>query len=139
MKINDRDLYWVADAICRSFILAAVDEVWYRKLRDSRTMYSQVTVKQLLAHLHTVCTGLHEIEAITILPSMMSIYEDVDSISKYINVLEDTRKRSARASMSITDKQVMAIASRAFLASGNNKMDCRQWNKFLPDQRTWFV
>ena len=103
-KINNRDLYEVADAGCQSFILAAVDEVRYRKLRDSRTIYSQVTAKQLLAHLRTVCTGLHEIKEITILLSMMSMYEDMESIPKYINVLEESRKRSARAAMTITDK-----------------------------------
>ena len=50
---------------------------------------------------------------------MMSMYENVDSIPEYINVLEDARKRSARAAMTITDKQVMVISSCAILASGN--------------------
>ena len=47
------------------------------------------------------------------------MYEDVDSFPEYINVLEDVRKRSARAAMTITNEQVMAITSRAILASGN--------------------
>ena len=37
-EINNRDLYDVADAGCRSFILVAVDEVWYRELCDSHTI-----------------------------------------------------------------------------------------------------
>ena len=36
--INDRDLYDAAKAGCRSFILDAVDGVWYRELRNSRTI-----------------------------------------------------------------------------------------------------
>ena len=70
---------------------------------------------------------------------MMSMYEDVDSIPKYINVLEDARKRLARAAMTITDKQVMDIASHAVLTSGNYDTECRQQNKLPPYQCTWFV
>ena len=50
---------------------------------------------------------------------MMLMYKDVDSIPEYINVLKEERKRLARAAMTITNEQVMAITSRAILASGN--------------------
>ena len=93
--------------------------MWYCELRDSCAIYSQVTANQLLAHLRTLCTILHEIDSITILPSIMSMYEDVESMPEYINVLEDARKRSACAAMTITNEQVMAIASHAVFASGN--------------------
>ena len=67
------------------------------------------------------------------------MYEDVDSIPKYINVIKDARKRLSRAAMTITDEQVMAISSHAVLASGNYDTECREWNKLLTDQRMWFV
>ena len=54
-------------------------------------------------------------------------------------MLEDARKRSARAAMTITNEQVMAIASRAILASGNYDTKCKKWNNLLPYQRTWFA
>ena len=85
-KINDNDLYEVADAGYRSFILAAVDEAWYHELSNLRTIHSQATANQLLAHLRT---GIQNIDAITILPSMMSMYKYVDSIPEYTNVIED--------------------------------------------------
>ena len=49
----------------------------------------------------------------------MSMYEDVESMPEYINVLEDARKRSTCAAMTITNEQVMAIASHAVFANGN--------------------
>ena len=93
--INDRNIYDAANAGCRSFILDYVDDVWYRELCNLRTIYLQVTSKALLAHMRAVCTGLHEIDVITILPSILTMYENVESIPEYINVLEDARKRSA--------------------------------------------
>ena len=41
--------------------------------------------------------------------------------------------------MTITDEQVMDIASRAILASSDYDTKYKQWNKLPPDQRTWFV
>ena len=111
--------------------------MWYCELRDLHTIYSQVTDKQLLAHLRTVFAGLHETDVITILPSMMSMYEYVDSILDYINVIEDIRKRLAIAAMTITNEQVMDITSRVVLASGNYDTKCKHWNKIPPDQHTW--
>ena len=117
--INDHDLYDVVNADCCAFILAAVEDVWYCELRDSQTIYSQVTAKRVLAHLCDVCTGREKIDAITILPLMMTMYKEVGSIPEYINELEDALKCAARADLPITDKQVMAITSHAVLDSGD--------------------
>ena len=68
-------MYDVTDPGCRAFILAAVEDIWYRELRNLRTIYSQVTAKRLMAHLGDVCTGLHKIDAITILMLMMTMYK----------------------------------------------------------------
>ena len=69
----------------------------------------------------------------------MLVYEGVDSIPEYINVLKDARKLLARASMIITDEHVMYISSCAVLASGNYNTKCKQWNKLPLDHRTWFA
>ena len=67
------------------------------------------------------------------------MYEDVDSIPEYINVLKDARNRLARAAMTITDEQVMAISSPSVLASDDYHTECKQWNKLLTYQCTWFA
>ena len=41
--------------------------------------------------------------------------------------------------MTITNEQVMAVASRAILASSDYDTECKQWNKLPPEQRTWFA
>ena len=42
------------------FIWDAVDEIWYKDLKDPRTFYNSVTSTALLAHLDTNCGGLHQ-------------------------------------------------------------------------------
>ena len=41
--------------------------------------------------------------------------------------------------MTITDEQVMDIASRTVLVSGNYDTKFKQWNKLPSDQHTWFT
>ena len=48
---NDRQLYETADNACRSFIMAVVDETWYKELEDPDTFYTKVTALKLLDHL----------------------------------------------------------------------------------------
>ena len=67
------------------------------------------------------------------------MYEYVVIIPEYINVLKDTRKRLERAAMTIIDDQVMAIASRSLLDISDYNIECKQWNKFTIDLRTWFA
>ena len=44
---NDRQLYETADNACRSFIMAVVDETWYKELEDPDTFYTKVTALKL--------------------------------------------------------------------------------------------
>ena len=48
---NNRQLYETADNACRSFIIAVVDEMWYKDLKDPDTFYTKVTALKLLDHL----------------------------------------------------------------------------------------
>ena len=82
----------------------------------------------LLNHLRVVCTSLHEVDAVTIGPAMLNMYNDAESIPQYINMLEEARKRSPRADLPIADDTVFAIASCLDLASGNVPHDCKKWN-----------
>ena len=48
---NDRQMYETAENSCRSFIVAVVDETWYKELEDPDTFYTKVTTLKLLDHL----------------------------------------------------------------------------------------
>ena len=63
---NDRQMYKTADNACRSFIMAVVDEMWYKELEDPDTFYTKVTALKLLDHLTEFCAGLHTVDAVDI-------------------------------------------------------------------------
>ena len=50
-QINDRQIYETADNACQSFIMAVVDETWYKYLEDLDTFYTKITALKLLYHL----------------------------------------------------------------------------------------
>ena len=63
---NDRQLYETANNACCSFIMAMVDETWYKELEDPDTFYTKVTALKLLDHLTEFCAGLHTVDAVNI-------------------------------------------------------------------------
>ena len=72
---NDRQLYETADNVCQSFIMAVVDETWYKELEDPGTFYTKVTALKLLDHLTEFCSGLHTVDAVDILQVMKTLYK----------------------------------------------------------------
>ena len=63
---NDRQLYETSDNACRSFIMAVVDETWYKELKYPDIFYTKVTALKLLDHLPEFCAGLHTVDAVDI-------------------------------------------------------------------------
>ena len=81
-KLNDCELYKVADAGCKAFILATVASMWYNELRCPEMIYLWVTPWVLPAHLNKVCKILHEIDVVTISLTMPTIITQTASPSK---------------------------------------------------------
>ena len=63
---NKRQFYETADNTCRKFIIAIVDETWYKELEYPDTFYTNVTALKLLGHLTKFCSGLHTVNAVDI-------------------------------------------------------------------------
>ena len=55
-RINGRQLYEKSNNACQSFIMAVVNETWYKELEDPDTFYTKVTALKLLDHLTEFCT-----------------------------------------------------------------------------------
>ena len=60
--VNDYKLYTKATLEARALILHAVDETWFLELKDEETLFTQVTPRQLLDHLQSICGRFHPIE-----------------------------------------------------------------------------
>ena len=94
MYLEDYALYNTVVRGASAFILGVVDPVWYQDLRHPTTFYTAVLPATLFDRLKDRCTGLHAIDAINLPFIIQGYYADASSMPVYINMLEDSQKRS---------------------------------------------
>ena len=117
-RINDRQIYKTAKNACRSFIMAVVDEIWYKELEYPDTFYTKVTALKLLDHLTEFCAGLHTVDAVDIPQVMKSLYKDSEGVPQFIDAVEAAQRKSKRAKLVINDEYLHAVALKYLLHSG---------------------
>ena len=112
---NYRQLYETADNACCSFIMAVVDETWYKELEEPDTFYTKVTALKLLNHLTEFCAGLHTVDAVGIPHIMKLLYRDSEGVPQFINAMEAAQRTSKRAKLVINDKYLHDVALKLLL------------------------
>ena len=117
-QINDRQLYKTADTAWRSFIMAVVDETWYKELEDPDTFYTKVTALKLLDHLIEFFARLHIVDTVDIPQLMKTLYKDLDGVTQFINAVEAAQRKSKREKLVINDDYLQALALKSLLQSG---------------------
>ena len=75
----------------------------------------EVTTTNILAHFQSNCSGLHEVDAITIQGKMMDYFVQAEVIPQYINTMESAQAHTKRAKLPISDEALFAILNRAML------------------------
>ena len=134
---NDRQLYKTADNACRSFIMTAVDETWYKELKDPDTFYTKVTAIKLLKHLTEFCSGLHTFDAVDITQLMKELYKDLDGVPQFINAMEAAKRKSKHAKLVINDEYLHAVVLKLLLQSVEYETETREWSKLPEADQTW--
>ena len=64
--MNNYKVFAKAKLEARALILHTVDETWVLGLKDEETIFTQVTPRQLLEHLQSICGGLHAIDVLAL-------------------------------------------------------------------------
>ena len=115
--MNDYKLYAKAKLEARALILHAVNETWVLKMKDKENLFTQVTPRQLLDHLHSICSGLNAIDVLALQNDMKEYHMDSEGILKYIKTLEAAQKKSKRGTGNnpITDANLLPIETNATL------------------------
>ena len=65
-RMNDYKLYAKAKLEARALILHTVDKTWVLELKDKETLFTQVTPRQFLDHLQSICGRLHAIDVLSL-------------------------------------------------------------------------
>uniref|UniRef100_A0A7S4JRA9 Uncharacterized protein n=1 Tax=Odontella aurita TaxID=265563 RepID=A0A7S4JRA9_9STRA len=136
-RINDYCLYVAAERDVQRFVLAVIEDTWVCELKHSTTFYTQVRGISLLAHLQSICSGLHALDALALQNEMKGFHVTAEGIPEYINALEDSQKRSARAGQPITEITLVMIASNAMLTTGQFPRANDDWEELRALERTW--
>ena len=134
---NERQFYETADNAFRNFIMAVVDDTWYKELEDPDTSYTNVTALKLLDHLTEFCSGLHTIDTVDIPQAMKTLFRNAEGIPQFINSMEEAHRKSKRVKLVISDKYMHAVALKSLLQSGEYETETWEWSKIPEDKQTW--
>ena len=63
-KIADYQLFAAAEREKRYFILAVIEDNWFREFRDTVTLYTDVSPSKHLAHLQDFCGRIHALNVL---------------------------------------------------------------------------
>ena len=119
-RVNDYKIYEKAKLEACTLIIHAVDETWVLDLKDEETLSTQVTTRQLLSLLQSICGGFHTINVLTLQNEMPGYHTDSEGILEYINALEAVQKKSKQGTGNnpIIDATLLVIATNSLLKTG---------------------
>ena len=78
--MNDYKLFAKAKFKAGALILHTVDETWALEFKDEETLFTQVTPRQLLDHIQSICGGLQAINVLELQNEMQEYHKDSKSI-----------------------------------------------------------
>ena len=90
-----------------------------------------------MEHLCKRSGGLHAIDAVDIMSDMKQYFDESASIPVYINMMETSQKKAARAKLPISDDMLVAITTKAILASDCLSHTTDAWEDKNDLDKTW--
>ena len=136
-KRADRATYETARRETTQFVLTVVANTWVRELRDSNSLYTKVSPKDISAHLQAGCTGRHALDLLELHNEIQRYHLEVEGIPEYINMLEDAQRQAGRVGRTISDKTLLLLASTTMLISERFPRDNNAWEERADRDKTW--
>ena len=85
---NDCALYNVSNNGVINFFRSIDNKTCYQDLENTGAYYSEVTATNMLAHFRDNCSGLYEVDTITIQGEMIDYFGQAKGILQYINTMK---------------------------------------------------
>ena len=128
-RVNDYKLFAKTKLEACTLIIHAVNETWVLELKDEENLFTQVTPRQLLDHLQSICGGLRATDALALQNEMKEYRKDIEGILEYINTLEAAQNKSKRGTGNkpITYETFLIIATNAMLKTGAHPRTTDEW------------
>jgi hypothetical protein len=113
-------------------LLAAVDDIYVRTLRNTHTGYANVTVLQLLNHLYATYGRLTPMAMQDNDTKFRQTYNPADPFEILIQQIEDAQSFAAAGGQAYTAEQIVSNAYYLIHNTGMFFDACREWRR-LPD------
>ena len=85
-----------------------------------------------MGHLQLCCGSIHAIGVVKFTFEMLTYYGDAEGIPKYINMLEDAKKKVHQVQLPIREVTLVDIANKSILQSQSFNPEMKEWEKNHP-------
>ena len=136
-KHQDCKFFAEAERAVRNFIIAVVPDTYIRDLNSSTYFYTRVKPRDLLAHLQSMCGGLHALKVVALIDQMHNAHKDSEGIPEYINTLEDGRDKAERSGAPISNFMLVIIATKAMLTTEKYPRANEYWEEYDAKENNW--
>ena len=138
-RVNNYKLYAKAKLKSRALILHAADKTWILELKDEETLFTQVTPRQLLDQLQSICVVLHPIDILMLQNEMQEYHTNSKGILEHINALEADQKKFKRGTGNnlITEVTLLLITTNTMLKTGTHPQTTDKWEDLDASAQTW--
>ena len=91
----------------------------------------------MLDHLQVICLVNHTIVVLDLQDKFLVVHTYHESISQYMQAIEEAQQKSARAGMPITDSTLVMIATKSMLATQRFQTTNYKWEELGRYVQTW--
>jgi hypothetical protein len=138
-KADQQRLIPATEHLGRIFLTTNMEDTWLLPLKSATTFYNKVSLWDMLQHLATSTSmaGLEATDIVSLFLDMQAWWEEDPRVPKYINCLEDAQKKAHRAGLPITNKWLVATASKLLLIAASFPTQRAVWDAKLPATKRW--
>jgi hypothetical protein len=118
-------------------ILAAVNNIYVRTLRNTHTGYAMVTTLQILTHLYTTYGKLTPMAMQENDRHFRNPYNPAEPFEILVQKLEEAQDFAAAGNQAHTAQQIVSNAYSLIHNTGMFIDACREWRRRPKDEKTW--
>ena len=127
------------DKALKQMLIASVDEIFIKSLRNQYVGYGNQTTKQLLSHLYTTYADITVGQLQANDAAMKQPYDVNQPMETLFEQIESAVEYAAAANTPYTPQQVLVTALQLVFQTGIYADDCKEWKRMLPGEKTWIT
>ena len=129
--------YTLADKALKQLFLGAIEEKYYRVLRNDLIGYANVTTRDLIKHFYTGYGDITSAQLADNDVKLRSVYDPNQPIESLYEQIDNAIAFATSADNEYTDKHTVSIGYAIKFQTGVYADGCKVWRKKLEADKTW--